>query len=236
MLYLGDCLEIMPTLPNASVDLILCDLPYGTTDCKWDAILPLQPLWREYKRVTKSNAAVVLTAVQPFTSALVMSNVSNFKTSWVWNKKQSGGYGTAKYHPLKITEDVLVFGYGTVSYKPIMRTGTLRNKGVGRPDKNEVQSGLKTGIVVRNDQYYPTNLIEFTRENGLHPVQKPVALMEYLIRTYTNEGDTVLDNCMGSGTTGVAALNCGRKFIGIEKDPAYYEIARKRIQPHPWET
>lgn len=229
-LHHGDCLEVMHGIASGSVDLILCDLPYGTTDCKWDALIPFDGLWAEYRRIAKPNAAIVLTAAQPFTSALVMSNARHFKTSWVWNKKQSGGFATAKYHPLKVTEDVLVFCFGTARYFPQMRTGVMRNKGGARP-QNEIQSGLKPGHVTRNDQYYPTNIIEIVnpRLGSVHPTQKPVALMEYLIRTYTNAGDTVLDNCMGSGTTGVAAVQSGRRFIGIERDPDYFAICQERI-------
>lgn len=226
----GDCLEVMREIPDASIDMVLCDLPYGTTDCKWDAIIPADRLWEEYKRLCKGGAAVVLTACQPFTSALVMSNAKAFKTSWVWNKKQSGGFATAKYHPLKVTEDILVFGFGTVKYNPIMRKGVMRKKG-GSSKKNEIQSGLKPAHWTRNDDYYPINIIEMVNDRigKVHPTQKPVALMEYLIRTYTDEGDTVLDNTMGSGTTGVACLNTGRNFIGIEQDPGYYAIAAKRL-------
>jgi site-specific DNA-methyltransferase (adenine-specific) len=220
----------MQTIADKSVDLILCDLPYGTTDCKWDSVIPFDLLWAQYRRIAKPNAAIVLTAAQPFTSALVMSNAKEFKTAWVWNKKQSGGFATAKYHPLKITEDVLVFGQSTVRYFPQMRSGKLRVKG-GSKKQNEIQSGLKANHTTFNDQYYPVNIIEEVnpRVGKLHPTQKPVALMEYLIRTYTNEGETVLDNCMGSGTTGVACANTGRKFIGIERDPSYFAIATNRI-------
>jgi site-specific DNA-methyltransferase (adenine-specific) len=230
VLHCGDCLEVMPEIPAGSVDMVLCDLPYGTTDCKWDSVIPFEPLWREYRRTTKRVAAIVLTACQPFTSALVMSNARHFRTSWVWNKKQSGGFATAKYHPLKITEDVVVFGFDTVRYFPQMRKGIMRKKGGARA-QNEIQSGLKPNHAVRNDDYYPTNVIEIVnpRMGAVHPTQKPVALMEYLIKTYTNEGDTVLDNCMGSGTTGVACMRTGRNFIGIERDPQYFAIAQERI-------
>lgn len=227
-MYQGDCLEVMQDLEDGSIDMVMCDLPYGTTDCKWDTVIPFEPLWAEYKRIC--TGAIVLTAAQPFTSALVMSNVKGYKTSWVWNKKQSGGFATAKYHPLKITEDVLVFGQTTGNYHPMMRTGVMRKKG-GCTKSNEIQSGLKPGHVTENDQYYPTNIIEILsdRAGKVHPTQKPVALMEYLIKTYTNEGMTVLDNCMGSGTTGVACMNTNRRFIGIEQDSAYCAIAHKRI-------
>ncbi len=226
----GDCLDLMQQIPDGSVDMVLCDLPYGTTVCKWDSVIPFEPLWAQYRRVTKRNGAIVLTACQPFTTALIASNMAGFKTSWVWNKKQSGGFATAKYHPLKVTEDVVVFSSGTCLYNPQMRKGALRMKG-GCRKQNNIQSGIKAGHQTKNDDYYPTNIIEIVnpRTPGSHPTQKPVALMEYLIRTYTNEGETVLDNCMGSGTTGVACINTGRKFIGIEKDEKYFAIARDRI-------
>lgn len=230
-LMLGDCLERMREIPDGSVNLVLTDPPYGTTDCKWDAVIPFEPMWEQVWRVLKSNGAAVFTASQPFTSALVMSQVKRFKTSWVWNKKQSGGFATAKYHPLKVTEDVLVFSKGVARYYPIMRKGKPRWKG-GAKGRNEVQSGLKPEHKSYNDDYYPINIIEILnpRTGTVHPTQKPVALMEYLIRTYTNEGETVLDFTMGSGTTGVACVNTGRKFIGIERDEGYFEIAEKRIQ------
>lgn len=226
----GDCLELMRDIPDGSVDMILCDLPYGTTDCKWDAVIPLEALWEQYWRVCKPNAAIVLTAAQPFTSALVMSQPKNFKTSWVWNKKQSGGFATAKYHPLKVTEDVLVFGKGKITYNPEMRTGRMRTKG-GSKQQNEIQSGLKAGHSTVNDQYYPTNIIEIVnpRGGGIHPTQKPVALFEYLIRTYTNPGELVLDNTAGSGTTAVAAERTGRQWICIERDEDYYVAACARV-------
>lgn len=225
----GDCLELMAGIPDGSVDMILCDLPYGTTDCKWDTVIPFDALWAQYKRLCKG--AIVLTASQPFTSALVMSNLVNYKTSWVWNKSQSGGFATAKYHPLKITEDVLVFCFGTAKYYPQMRKGKARFKG-GTKKQNEIQSGLKQIPAKWSDDYFPTNILEYVSERvgKVHPTQKPVALMEYLIRTYTNEGETVMDNCMGSGTTGVACINTGREFIGIEKDEKYFKIAQQLIQ------
>ena len=190
----GDCLERMKEIPDGYLDLVLTDPPYGTTDCKWDSVIPFEPMWEQVWRVLKPNGAAVFTASQPFTSALVMSQVKRFKTSWVWNKKQSGGFATAKYHPLKITEDVLVFGKNRVNYNPQMRIGPMRKKG-GSKKKNEIQSGLKSEYVKENNEYYPTNIIEIVnpRLGTVHPTQKPVALMEYLIRTYTNEGETVLD-------------------------------------------
>ena len=226
----GDCLELMKQIPDGMVDMILCDLPYGTTDCKWDTVIPFEPLWEQYKRVIKKNGAIVLFGSQPFTSELVHSNIKNYKTSWIWYKSQSGGFATAKYHPLKVTEDIVVFAFGTANYYPQMRKGKARFKG-GATKQNEIQSGLKQIDPKWSDEYYPINILEFVsdRSGKVHPTQKPVALCEYLIKTYTNEGEWVLDNCMGSGTTGVACVNTNRNFIGIEQEEKYYEIAHKRI-------
>jgi site-specific DNA-methyltransferase (adenine-specific) len=221
----GDCLEVMKRIEDKSIDLILADLPYGTTACKWDKIIPFEPLWTQYKRIIKDNGAIVLTASQPFTSALVMSNVNGFKYSWIWNKKQTGNHFLAKYQPLKIHEDVLVFN--SKNYRPEMRTGKMRTKGGA---KKSLLFGSHTTESV-NDQYYPTSVIEIANErlNKLHPTQKPVALFEYLIKTYTNEGDLVLDNCAGSGTTGVACKNLNRNFILIEKEQEYIDIIHSRL-------
>ena len=227
----ADCLDAMKYIESKSIDMILCDLPYGTTACKWDTIIPFEPLWEQYKRIIKDNGAIVLTASQPFTSALVMSNIKMFKYEWVWNKKQSGSFLLAKHQPLKITESVCVFSKAKANYFPQMRTGKLRKKG-GSKSKSELYASLGSEIKY-NDQYFPTNIIEFSMANKsgrLHPTQKPVALLEYLIKTYTLEGETVLDNCMGSGSTGVACLNTNRNFIGIEKDENYFNIAKKRIE------
>ena len=227
-LYLGDCLEILPTLPDKSVDAIITDLPYGTTACKWDVIIPLEPMWRQIKRVCRG--AFVTTTSQPFTSALVMSNPKHFSHSWIWNKRYPANYPLAKKQPMKIHEDVLVFGG---NYNPIM---TER--------KNPIKKGANKGASVfrggleRKDYIgkvythkYPESIILFPtrQEKSLAPTQKPVTLYEYLIRTYTNEGDIVLDFCMGSGTTGVACKNTNRNFIGIEKELKYFEIAKSRI-------
>jgi site-specific DNA-methyltransferase (adenine-specific) len=232
MIYEGDCLDIMPTLADKSVDMILCDLPYGTTACKWDTIIPFEPLWAQYKRLIKDNGAIVLTASQPFTSALVMSNPGWFKYCWVWNKKKGGSPLLSKIQPIRITEDVVIFGRGKVVYNPIM---TPRDKPKSRGKNKGLISETTNNAFTEDKTYtecYPKNIIEITnadQNNRLHPTQKPVALFEYLIRTYTNEGDTVLDNCAGSGTTGIACLNTGRKYILIEKDAAYCEIIRRRI-------
>ena len=228
---LGDCLEEMTKIADKSIDMILCDLPYGTTACSWDTIIPFEQLWEQYKRIIKDNGAIVLTASQPFTSALVMSNVKMFKYEWVWDKKQSGSFLLAKYQPLKITESVLVFSNGKTKYIPQMRTGKLRKKG-GSKSKSELYVSLGSEVKY-NDQYFPTNLIEFSmanKSNRLHPTQKPVALFEYLIKTYTNENDLVLDNCAGSFTTAIACINTNRNYICIEKEEKYYEIGKKRIE------
>jgi site-specific DNA-methyltransferase (adenine-specific) len=225
-LRLGDCLDVMATLADKSVDLILCDLPYGTTACKWDSVIPFEPLWAQYRRIAKPNAAIVLTASQPFTTALIASNLKDFRYSWVWDKKISGNPFLAKRQPLKVHEDVCVFSVKPHAYSPQMRKGQMRAKGGGK--SNLFDTAHAAAVV--NDEYYPTSIIEFSNaKRGVHPTQKPVALMEYLIRTYTNEGDTVLDNCMGSGTTGVAAARTGRRFIGIERDADYFAIATRRI-------
>jgi site-specific DNA-methyltransferase (adenine-specific) len=221
----GDCLERMKEIESGSVDMILTDPPYGTTACKWDSIIPLEPMWEQLKRIIKPNGAIVMTASQPFTTTLIASNVKMFKYCWVWYKRTSANVAAAKYQPLKTHEDVVVFGG---KYKPQMTTGKMRKKG------GKVSGGIANGSLppkyYDSDQYYPTSLIDIKTERGLHPTQKPVALMEYLVKTYTNEGETVLDFTMGSGTTGVAALNLNRKFIGIEMDDAYFDIAKDRIK------
>jgi DNA modification methylase len=234
LLLHGDCLDLLPTLEAGSIDMVLCDLPYGTTACKWDSVIPFEPLWREYRRVCKPNAAIVLTADQPFTSALIMSNIDGYKYRWVWDKvNRATGFLDAKKRPLRVAEDVVVFnGHG--AYTPQMvqgepykvkrgSHGAVYNAGNG-PTVTDCADGMR----------YPQNIIRIKGNNQgtegrVHPTQKPVALMEYLIRTYTNPGDTVLDNTMGSGTTGVACVNTGRQFIGIERDAGYFQIAQRRI-------
>jgi len=243
MIYQGDCLEIMPTIPDKSIDMILCDLPYGTTACKWDTIIPFEPLWKQYKRLIKDNGAIVLTASQPFTSALVMSNVKNFRHQWVWVKNKPTGAFCAPYMPMKASEDVLVFGYAKVKYFPVMVKRTPEefkdcyrmndSKSWGSNITNTRDNILKRKVKEEQWFKYPTNVLNIKKDdnrNGTqHPTQKPVALFEYLIRTYTNEGDTVLDNCAGSGTTGIACLNTGRNYILIEKEIKYYELMKERL-------
>lgn len=227
----ADCLEAMDVIPAGSVDMILCDLPYGTTACSWDSVIPFDRLWEHYKRVIKPNGAIVLTAAQPFTSALIMSNVKWFKYCWVWRKGQGTGFLNAKKQPLRNYEDVAVFYAQQPVYNPQMIKG-------GRPytqkqGKTKSQNyGKQTGAVTQSDgSRYPLTVLDVPRDTGKqHPTQKPVALMEYMVNTYTLPGAIILDNCMGSGTTGVAAVNLGRRFIGIEKDPGYFGIAKTRIQ------
>lgn len=227
----GDCLTVMPTLAPASVDLVLCDLPYGTTQNKWDSVLPLDALWAAYNRVARG--AIVLNAAQPFTSALVMSNLRDFKYAWVWDKANPTGFLNAKKQPLRVTEDVVVFYPAQPTYNPEMKVkGKPRKKGgYNKPGGSDNYGDFHDTTTVSNE-YYPTNLLSISnaaRAGKVHPTQKPVALMEYLIKTYTNPGDTVLDNCMGSGTTGVACVNTGRNFVGIEMDATYFGIAQRRI-------
>ena len=235
-LWHGDCLELMKDIPDKSVDMILCDLPYGTTACKWDVIIPFEPLWEQYNRIIKDNGAIVLFGSEPFSSYLRMSNIKNFKYDWIWNKKLAGNGILAKKQPLKIHEIVSVFNSGI--YIPQMTKGRYRKK-MGLKE-SEITGGNSFAKQTENDLYYPQTIQEFStanmRKGRLHPTQKPVALLEYLIKTYTNEGETVLDNCMGSGSTGVACKNLNRKFIGIEIDDTYYEIAKNRINGVPETT
>ena len=234
-LMLGDCLERMKEIPDGSVDMILADLPYGTTACKWDTIIPFEPLWEQYKRVIKDNGAIVLTASQPFTSALVMSNPKMFKYEWVWQKTMAGNFFNANKEPMKKHENILVFYKKPPQYNPQMSYGKPysekkeRKRYYGAFARDKTTSKKPT---INKGTRYPSTVQLFSNgnnKNNGHPTQKPVALFEYLIKTYTNEGETVLDNCMGSGTTGVACKNLNRKFIGIEKDETYFKIAQDRI-------
>ncbi len=231
-IYNEDCLEGMKRIPDGSIDMILCDLPYGTTACKWDTIIPFEALWKQYERIIKDNGAIVLTAAQPFTSALVMSNPKMFKYSWIWDKVKPSGFQVAKYRPMMRQEDVLVFGKGRINYNPIM---TLREK----VKTSRIYSSSDSNPLKNNDgknrtytHKYPQSILTFSnavQKGKVHPTQKPVILFEYLIKTYTDEGETVLDNCMGSGTTAIACLNTERNFIGFELNEEYYNISLKRI-------
>ena len=227
-IYNEDCLEGMKRIPDGSVDMILCDLPYGTTACKWDTIIPFDLLWEQYERVIKDNGAIVLTASQPFTTKLIDSNIDLFRNCWVWNKKISGNPLLAKHQPLKVHEDICVFSKKRHNYYPQMRKGKMRKKGGGRSKLFDMEMSAKY-----SDEYYPISIIEFSNaKRGVHPTQKPVALFEYLIKTYTKEGETVLDNCMGSGTTAIAAINTNRNYIGFELDEGYYKASLDRIEKH----
>ena len=240
-LLLGDCLEKMSEIQDGSVDMVMCDLPYGTTACKWDSVIPFEPLWAQYRRVCKKNAAIVLTASQPFTSVLIASNLNMFKYCWVWEKTRPGDIFNAKNKPLKSHEDVCIFSEGTTANgSPNKMPYFPQEVGAGgvktnNPDEQEraFKSKRPSHKVnhVTHGSNYPRSVIKIPNPNAgsLHPTQKPVALMEYLIKTYTHPGELVLDNTMGSGTTGVACMNTGRDFIGIERDPEYFAIAQARI-------
>ena len=233
----GDCLELMKDIPDGSVDMILADLPYGITACKWDTIIPFEPLWEQYKRIIKKNGAIVLTASQPFTSALVMSNPKMFKYEWIWDKKIPSGMSYARYQPMRQHENIVVFCKGRTVYNP---QKTLRDKPAkgGGMSKGETTNNQNL-IALKKTYYYknPTTILveDKVRRGSLHPTQKPVALFEYLIKTYTNEGDLVLDNVAGSGTTGVACQNLNRNFILMEKEPEYVEIIKKRLEANKGE-
>ena len=231
-LFLGDCLDVMKDLPDNEIDLILCDLPYQMISCDWDSLIPLKPLWEQYNRIAKENAAMVFTASQPFTTILISSNIKNFRYELIWEKPQGTNPMAAKFMPLKSHENILVFYRKKPTYNPQMWRSTPYS-GFKSNTKNigEAYGNLKSQHRDNtNGSRYPKTVLKFKQEKGYHPTQKPVPLMEYLIKTYSNEGDLVLDNTMGSGTTGVAAIQCNRKFIGIESDSTYYDIAMKRIQ------
>lgn len=223
----GDCLEEMKNIPSGSVDMVLTDPPYGTTQCKWDSIIPLEPMWEQLKRIIKPNGAIVMTASQPFASVLTCSNLEMFRYEWIWKKTKATGHLNAKRMPMKTHEQVLVFYRKSVKYEP---QGTKRCDKIVKRGSNGCNYGKSGVLNIQTVEGYPRSIQLFkSAGRTLHPTQKPVALMEYLIKTYTNEGETVLDFTMGSGTTGVACKNLGRDFIGIEKDDKYFEIARERI-------
>ena len=232
-LYNGDCIEVMKNIPSKSVDMILCDLPYGTTKCKWDSIIPFDKLWENYNRVTKDNAAIVLFGTEPFSTELRHSNLKMYKYDWIWDKVKPNGHLVAKHRPMQRNENISVFGKGKINYYPIMieRDKPKKSKEYSR---TEIMGGNTTDNKGKTlNKKYPQNILVYSnasQKNKLHPTQKPIELLEYLIKTYTQEGETVLDNTMGSGSTGVAALNLHRKFIGIELDEKYFEIAKERIE------
>ena len=236
----GDCLELLKDIPDGSIDAVMTDMPYGTTACKWDTVVDLDALWVEIKRITKPNAAIVMTASQPFTTTLIASNIKNFKHEWVWQKNRGSNFATVKYQPFKEHESVLVFSRASekVNYYPIKQERSAGGASRANYDVNASNTGKRDvyGNIKATNQgkipklRYPSSVQRFNTEVGLHPTQKPVALMEYLIKTYTNEHDVVIDMFMGSGSTGVAAKNLNRRFIGIELDPDYFAIAKNRIE------
>ncbi len=236
-LYKGDCLEVMKGIPAGSVDMILCDLPYGTTKCKWDSIINLYELWLQYERIIKGNGAIVLTAQTPFDKVLGCSNLNLLKYEWIWEKGNATGHLNAKKMPMKAHENILVFYKKPPTYNPQKTTGHKRKVSTTEHGRNSKKSDVynkdKGKVTYDSTERYPRSLQFFAsdkQKSKLHPTQKPVALMEYLIKTYTNENETVLDNTMGSGTTGVACKNTNRDFIGIEMNDEYYDVACKRLQ------
>lgn len=237
-LHQGDCLEIMKQMPDKSVDMILCDLPYGTTTCKWDTIIPFDKLWEQYNRIIKDNGAIVLFGQEPFSSMLRMSNPKMYRYDWIWQKERFSNVLCVKNMPGKIHENICVFYKKQPTYNPQMRERTGKEIKPNRPKDGKIgslicSSGLTPKPYKDTGKRYPITVVQFNRDiltSNLHPTQKPVALCEYLVKTYTNAGDTVLDNCMGSGTTGVACRNTGRNFIGIEWDKNYFDIASDRMK------
>jgi DNA modification methylase len=233
----GDCLERMKEIPDGSVDMILADPPYGTTACKWDSVIPLEPMWEQLKRVIKPNGAIVMTASQPFTSLLITSNLKMFKYDWTWQKPKGTGHLNAKKQPMRDKEDIVVFYSKQCIYNPQMTKGEPYKDKAGKDHSSSTSMtniyGAYTNKRETNDGFrYPKQIQSFpvVERGTVHPTQKPVALMEYMVSTYTNEGETVLDFTMGSGTTGVACVNLNRKFIGIELDETYFNIAKERIE------
>ena len=238
-----DCLQALPKIPDKSIDLILTDPPYGTTACKWDSIIPFEPMWKELKRIIRDNGCIALFGSEPFSSSLRMSNIKQFKYDWIWQKDNSTGFANAKKQPLRKYENISIFYKKQPTYNPQMTKGKpyktkngIRKNSTKTLSGDKIQGKNKANIVsyfrVKNNNLgtrYPVNIINYKRERGLHPTQKPIALLEYLIKTYTNENDTVLDFTMGSGSTGVACKNLNRNFIGIELDKTYFNIAKERI-------
>ena len=237
----GDCLQVMKEIPDKSIDLILCDLPYGTTACKWDTIIPFEPLWKQYERIIKDNGAIVLFGSEPFSSQLRMSNINRYKYDWIWLKSNKTGHLNAKHRPLKSHELISVFSKAEARAKGVCMIYNPQGLVEVNRKRKEIRYDNKTNHNYyresRNNKEYiqryanfPDSVLAFNRDKEIsHPTQKPVALFEYLIKTYTNEGEVVLDNCIGSGTTAIASLNTGRYFIGIEKDEQYHKIACERV-------
>jgi site-specific DNA-methyltransferase (adenine-specific) len=238
-IYNEDCLEGMKRIPDGSVDMILCDLPYGTTACKWDIVIPFEPLWEQYNRIIKDNGAIVLFGSEPFSSNLRMSNIKNYKYDWFWNKKIPSGMSYARFQPMRRVENIMVFtknGEKTIYNPQLELRDKPIKKGGNRYSPSAPIQASKEGKTFKKTYTHkqPTNLLQFdkVRQGSVHPTQKPVELFEYLIKTYTNEGETVLDNCMGSGTTAIACMNTNRNYIGFEISKEYCDIAEKRIKNH----
>ena len=232
-LYNGDCLELMKSIQDKSVDMILCDLPYGTTKCKWDIVIPLDKLWEQYNRIIKDKGAILLFGSEPFSSKLRISNLRMYKYDWIWKKTKAQGFLNSKKMPLKDYENICVFYKRLPVYNPQgIIYGNFQNDRKSKYSKGEDIYGKEKEFGISHMSNFPKNIIEFSNPSGkgqLHPTQKPVDLLEYLIKTYTNKGETVLDNCMGSGSTGLACVNTNRDFIGIELDKDYFNIAKQRI-------
>mgnify|MGYP001548144640 CR=1 FL=1 len=233
--YLGDCLELMPKhIKDKSIDMIFCDLPYGTTQNKWDSVIPLDKLWSEYERVIKDNGAIVLFSAELFTSVLINSNPKLYRYDLIWDKKLSSGFLNSKRMPLRRHEQIIVFYKKLPTYNPQMEIrGKVRKKGITtETGKHTTNYGKFKNTVSENNTYYPTSILEFSNANRsekVHPTQKPLSLIEYMIKTYTNEGDLILDNTCGSGTTGLGAKNLKRNYIMMEQDPKYFELAKARV-------
>lgn len=230
----GDCLELMKNIQNKSIDMIFCDLPYGTTQNEWDSIIPLDNLWKHYNRIIKQNGVIVLFATEPFTSSLIFSKLDMYKYKWIWEKSKATNFLNAKRQPLRKFEELLIFYKKPPAYNPQYKEGESYNKGI-RKDQQTGSYGEFNPVEVKSDgKRYPTDIIYFKTAEAegqvYHPTQKPIALCEYMIKTYTNEGMTVLDNCMGSGQVGIACKKLNRNFVGIELDNTYFEIAERRIK------
>jgi site-specific DNA-methyltransferase (adenine-specific) len=237
----GDCLEVLKTIPDQSIDFILTDLPYGTTECAWDEIIPFSPLWKELKRIIKPNRIIALFGSEPFSSQLRTSNINQFRYDWIWEKQSGANFLNAKYQPLKVHEIISIFcdspsvfvkNKSSSFYIPQMESGTPYSQKSGKQKKDAIFNAKTAVSVITNNSgtRNPRSIIKFNKDNKkIHPTQKPVELLEYLIKTYSNENETVLDFTMGSGSTGVACLNTNRKFIGIEKDEKYFNIAKERL-------
>tara|TARA_R100000458_G_C8194413_1_gene187013 strand:- start:65 stop:802 length:738 start_codon:yes stop_codon:yes gene_type:complete len=234
-LYNGDCLELMKLIADKSIDAIITDPPYGTTACKWDSVIPFEPMWKQLNRIIKNNGAIVLFGSEPFSSALRMSNIKNYKYDLIWEKSKCGSPFTAKYKPLTKHENISIFCESKTTYNPQMTEGKPYKR-ISKKGKNNMCFGAKDNFKYGSldGKRYPNSVLKFSqkwrRQDQIHPTQKPIKLMEYLIKTYTNENDTVLDFTMGSGTTGVSCYNTNRDFIGIEQDKNYFQIAEQRIK------